>query len=157
MRTPSRREQNHAGLLAAATEAWNTIFQRNAFPAETQKPVDSPPATCDSESRPSCEEPASAPAVPDAKPPSLRQRFIARTREDYAALLLYRRSDGLPTLRMIPIVHRLAGTAGMIGFAAISTIAGRLDDELAEGNTQRDDTLRELLTILEKTISPEAG
>jgi HPt (histidine-containing phosphotransfer) domain-containing protein len=93
--------------------------------------------------------------VPDANLQSLRQRFIARTREDYAVLMRSQQSGDLQTPEMIAIVHRMAGTAGMLGYTAISAVAGRLDDELAEGKTQPYDTLRDLLATLEKTFSTD--
>jgi HPt (histidine-containing phosphotransfer) domain-containing protein len=101
---------------------------------------------------PSNAPPANAP-VP--KLDAIRERFIARTRDDYAILARYRQSPRTPEL--ISVVHRLAGAAGMIGFMEISTTAGRLDDELAEPDTDTNAALEELLIVLEKTILSEQG
>jgi HPt (histidine-containing phosphotransfer) domain-containing protein len=56
---------------------------------------------------------------------SLRRRFLARVVEDLAAL----DAGAEPG----PLVHRLAGTAGTLGFAELSLLASIVDDQLAEG------------------------
>jgi HPt (histidine-containing phosphotransfer) domain-containing protein len=91
--------------------------------------------------------------LPEAGLQGLRLQFIARTRDDYAVLKRHQQSDNLRSPDMIAVVHRMAGTAGMLGYSEISAIAGRLDDELAEGSTRANETLGDLLAALEEAIS----
>jgi HPt (histidine-containing phosphotransfer) domain-containing protein len=84
---------------------------------------------------------------------AIRQRFAKRLREDYAVLAPYRNDRVRPTHELVSVVHRLAGSAAMVGFAEIGEIAGRLDDALAEPGADVSALLNELLALLEKTIS----
>ena len=83
----------------------------------------------------------------------IRQRFGTRLREDYAALAQYRMNPLPPTPELVSIVHRLAGSAAMVGFTEIGEVAGRLDDAAVEPGVDLSPLLRELLSVLEKTIS----
>jgi HPt (histidine-containing phosphotransfer) domain-containing protein len=72
----------------------------------------------------------------------LAQRFVERCRDDLPKLrqiLADAEScvgPGTEDLRLI--VHRMAGSAALFGFAAIGAMAARIDEELATGmNAQR--------------------
>jgi HPt (histidine-containing phosphotransfer) domain-containing protein len=85
---------------------------------------------------------------------ALKERFGKRMRDDYAVLTRYRTFQAPPAEELVSTVHRLAGAAGMLGFTEISSVAGRLDDEFAESDSNAGSTLLELLHILEETLSP---
>jgi HPt (histidine-containing phosphotransfer) domain-containing protein len=84
---------------------------------------------------------------------AMRERFCARVRDDYAILVQHRQGSAEPTPEMKSLIHRLAGSAGMLGFSEISDIAGHLDDAFAEPNTDTSAAFQKLLSILEETIA----
>ena len=77
---------------------------------------------------------------------SLRTRFLDRTREDLAQL----RAGAEPR----PLVHRLAGTAGMLGFAELGRLAAVVDDQLLAGAAEPDDWAALLAAMAEATQTP---
>jgi HPt (histidine-containing phosphotransfer) domain-containing protein len=100
----------------------------------------------------------------DAQPPStnlflntefaaMKERFRDRLRDDHALLVQYRGRLAAPTPELIAIVHRLSGSAGMLGFEKISAVAGPLDDDFAEPGIDRDAAFGQLLLALEEEIS----
>jgi HPt (histidine-containing phosphotransfer) domain-containing protein len=62
---------------------------------------------------------------------SLRERFLDRLRDDLAQL------EGGGEAR--PLVHRTAGTAGMLGFQDLSRLASVVDDQLFDGAPREAD------------------
>lgn len=77
----------------------------------------------------------------------LRAKFLARCGEDAAAL---REVEGDARRR---IVHRIAGAAGMFGFADLGAMAGRIDDAMAAGDDVSDDEMAALAAALEAAAS----
>ncbi|HEY8618315.1 Hpt domain-containing protein [Phenylobacterium sp.] len=74
---------------------------------------------------------------------SLRTRFLDRTREDLAQL----RAGAEPR----PLVHRLAGTAGMLGFADLGRLAAVVDEQLVDGEANPADWAALLASMAEAT------
>jgi len=93
------------------------------------------------------------PTTLEAKLDAMKDRFLGRVRAEYAILSLYRQGSLPATPELIFIVHKLAGSAGMVGYSEISEAAGRLDDELADANADNSARLQELLIAMEKAIS----
>ncbi len=86
---------------------------------------------------------------------AIRQRFIERLRQDYQVLSQYRTQAAGP--EMAALVHRLAGSASMVGFADIGTKAGEIDDAFLDGATDVNGLLLELLAIIERAVSESAS
>jgi HPt (histidine-containing phosphotransfer) domain-containing protein len=84
---------------------------------------------------------------------AIRQRFAERLHQDYAVLAQYRAEPVTPVPDLVSTVHRLAGSAAMVGFLEIGDAAGRLDDAFVEPEADVGALLNELLGLLEKTIS----
>jgi HPt (histidine-containing phosphotransfer) domain-containing protein len=77
----------------------------------------------------------------------LRARFIDRLRDDLEVL-----SSGAPPR---PLVHRMAGTAGMLGFPDLGRLAAVVDDQLAQDQTpDRADWEALLAAMTELTRTP---
>jgi HPt (histidine-containing phosphotransfer) domain-containing protein len=95
------------------------------------------------------------PAKIAAELEAIRLRFISRLREDYDFLTRYRATDGSNSPQLVAIVHRMAGSAGLVGFPEISAVAGRLDDALADPAHDPQQGLDELLAMLKTTISKD--
>jgi HPt (histidine-containing phosphotransfer) domain-containing protein len=107
-------------------------------------------------SRTSDREPVPAgqkPAAISAEFEAIRERFGQRLREDYAVLVRYRNCADPPAPELKAIVHRLAGTAAMVGFAEISAAATGLDDGFFEADANLNARLDNLLVVLERTVS----
>jgi HPt (histidine-containing phosphotransfer) domain-containing protein len=85
----------------------------------------------------------------------MRERFGSRLREDYAVLTQFERGNQPPTQNVMGIVHKMAGTAGMLGYDEISEAAGSLDDAFAEPGADTAARLQKLLLVLETTIAAE--
>ncbi len=60
---------------------------------------------------------------------ALRARFLDRCGEDLARLRAFRETEPAPR-ELRAVIHRLAGTAGVFGYAQVSALALRLDDDL---------------------------
>jgi HPt (histidine-containing phosphotransfer) domain-containing protein len=60
---------------------------------------------------------------------ALRQKFIVRCGEDLARLT----APGTGAEERRRVIHRIAGAAGMFGFSDLGALAGRIDDQAAEG------------------------
>ncbi len=86
----------------------------------------------------------------DAVMAPLRQRFVARAGEDLAKLRAHLAGDALSPESLRALVHRLAGSAGLFGFPAISALAGELDLRLAENGDAA--TLPGLVRALEELL-----
>lgn len=91
---------------------------------------------------------------PDARFEAIRERFVTRVRDDYATLAQYRQSGPSRAQELMAVAHRLAGSAGMVGYTELGVAAGRLDDALVETDADIDAPFRDLLAVLEKTIAP---
>ncbi|HEY1615869.1 MAG TPA: Hpt domain-containing protein [Rhizomicrobium sp.] len=101
--------------------------------------------------------PASSSAA-NAKLEELRRRFDLRLREDYAILSQHRGCQLAPSAELKSIVHRLAGSAGMLGFHEISDVAGRLDDAFETPGSDTATLFLALLDLLERTLNvPRTG
>lgn len=83
----------------------------------------------------------------------IKERFRLRLRDDYAFLIQYKGKPLLQELDVIARVHRLAGSAGMVGYGEISTVAGRLDDAFAESNEDTAAGFEELLQLIAEAIA----
>lgn len=70
----------------------------------------------------------------------LRERFVARSQEDIAAL----RNPDLPRADVQFIAHRIAGMAGLVGLRDFGEAARTLDQRIAQG-LPYDDALATLL------------
>ena len=148
MQSPEKTEGTATGLLAAVGRLWGRSGERVAPESTCPDPVSS-----DRQGAPaSGTGQESLPAGPSLAP--LRQRFLERTREDLAVLEASRGCG--QGSESAAIVHRLAGTAGILGYTHISEVAGRLDDALAEGTTNTAGLLHELLVTLRDTLSAGA-
>ncbi|WP_404477604.1 Hpt domain-containing protein [Novosphingobium sp. BL-52-GroH] len=91
--------------------------------------------------------------APDPFAP-LRARFMNRLAEDRIALSTW---DGSSADTIIPVVHRLAGLAGTLGYSEISTVAKAFEAALLgggsnghEARTMRDSLLERVDICLEK-------
>jgi HPt (histidine-containing phosphotransfer) domain-containing protein len=80
----------------------------------------------------------------------LRAKFAARCIEDLAVL----RSDDTAPEERRRVIHRIAGAAGMFGFAALGALAGRLDDQAAAGEAPDPGDFAALLAALEGVMRP---
>jgi HPt (histidine-containing phosphotransfer) domain-containing protein len=86
----------------------------------------------------------------DATMEALRQRFIARCAADLVQLREHQDGFRLSPEALRTIVHRMAGSAGLFGFAEIGALAGKLDGSLAD--TGDAAMLPELVASLEPLI-----
>lgn len=67
---------------------------------------------------------------------AVRSQFLARCREDVAALQAAMADPaGKGRKTLLITIHQLSGAAGVFGFRAISEMAGELDDALQAGET----------------------
>lgn len=80
----------------------------------------------------------------------LRLRFVARAAEDLLKLRGHQDGAALPRKDLHALVHRLAGSAGIFGFAEISKVAGELDDRLLDGGDA--ETLPKLVAALAAVV-----
>lgn len=95
---------------------------------------------------------AAAPADPVAAGlEPIRLRFLDRLRADYEFLSQFRSAGDIRSPEMIAIVHRMAGSAGLVGFSQVSEVAGRLDNALHDPDSDPRVCLEELLSLLRKT------
>jgi HPt (histidine-containing phosphotransfer) domain-containing protein len=87
---------------------------------------------------------------------AMKERFRDRLRDDRAILAQHTDRLDAPTDELIAIVHRLAGSAGMLGYTKISALAGTLDDDFAEPSIDRRAVFLELLGALqeEESVTP---
>lgn len=77
----------------------------------------------------------------------LKRRFLDRCAYDAARL---RDADNQQSDEIIEIVHRLSGTAGTLGFAALSECAAQLEDAIRDGEpgaTKMEALLKELAKV----------
>lgn len=79
---------------------------------------------------------------------SLRARFVDRLRDDLAEL-----RSGAPAR---PLVHRMAGTAGMLGFVELGRLADVVDAQLAEGDPAEPADWDALLTAMDELTQKPA-
>jgi HPt (histidine-containing phosphotransfer) domain-containing protein len=82
---------------------------------------------------------------------ALRLRFIGRAREDLSQLRAYERHGAMNAEDLRALVHRLAGSAGLFGYPAISVLAGAVEDDLIE--TGAPASLPDLMHALENAIA----
>ena len=85
----------------------------------------------------------------------LRQRFVARCAEDLAWLSAW--TPEAPLEELEHRVHRLAGGAGVFGFAELGEAASRLDQLIASDRRVAPELLRELLERLKQVAGPQAA
>jgi len=94
---------------------------------------------------------APAPAPAQVLPPhlltALQERFIERSRADLALILA---RDAETDLRAV--VHRAAGTAGSLGYGALSEAALALDLKLSEGQLLSDEDWTQFISALRETV-----
>ena len=80
-----------------------------------------------------------------------RRRFVARAAEDAAEIEQFIANPSAATeARAKSVVHKLAGTAGSLGFHDAGQIALAIDASVTAGDHLRADDLRELLSSLQK-------
>jgi HPt (histidine-containing phosphotransfer) domain-containing protein len=75
----------------------------------------------------------------------IRARFVERAREDLDKI---RAGEDVRFL-----AHRMAGTAATLGFAEVGALAGRIDDQMADGAADAAD-LAALIVALETLTRP---
>jgi HPt (histidine-containing phosphotransfer) domain-containing protein len=80
----------------------------------------------------------------------LKQRFIARSRQDLAVIRVER-----DPAKLRPVVHRLSGAAGTFGYHALSRLAGEVDDVLVMGGAPSEAELARLIAEIERTVSAQ--
>lgn len=85
----------------------------------------------------------------------IRSNFAQRLRVDYAFLARYEMKHGQSNPELVAVVHRLAGSAAMVGYSEISAVANDLDDALAEWSPNSSALLGKLLRVLENTFADE--
>jgi HPt (histidine-containing phosphotransfer) domain-containing protein len=90
----------------------------------------------------------------DAKMEPLRQRFVARSRQDLSQLLAHQSDCPLAPVDLRALVHRLAGSAGLFGYPAISALACDVETELLQGGEAA--TLPQLICALGVVASEDA-
>lgn len=94
-------------------------------------------------------------ADPAAALDALRLRFLARAAEDLATLRNQAESGEAALEEVRFLVHRLAGAAGVFGYAGLSDAAARLDaafqDGADPGRPRIDAFIAELAAFVEKT------
>jgi HPt (histidine-containing phosphotransfer) domain-containing protein len=83
----------------------------------------------------------------DEKFELLRQRFLARCRQDLEAI----RAERDPA-RLRLVVHRLSGAAGTFGYPDLSALAGEVDDVLVEGGRPTPEIIAQLVSEIERTV-----
>ncbi len=104
-----------------------------------------------------------ASVAPSAAPPlqraddiydRLREKFIERCRAELRSLYRLLRTPGAGGAKDLEaIVHRLAGTAGTLGFAELGALAADVDRTLAAGDIPNDAALRKLAVTLEALVA----
>ena len=86
----------------------------------------------------------------------LERRFIERCGEDLlaieTALVASAPGEGIG-----PIVHRMAGAAGMFGHEALGDLAAELDDMIAGGEVPPPAKLRELAAALRRALAGDGA
>ena len=98
-------------------------------------------------------EPGPSDAQPGDGLLELRQRFFARSRVDLASMRkLVATPAGLASQELRELVHRMAGTAGTVGYHAASVAALAVDQEMAEGRNPTRDTLDSLLLAVNEML-----
>jgi HPt (histidine-containing phosphotransfer) domain-containing protein len=81
---------------------------------------------------------------------ALKQRFIARCAEDLVQLQAYQDGAQSNAEALRAIVHRMAGSAGIFGFANVSALAATLDSRLTDAGDAT--MLPELVASLEPLV-----
>jgi HPt (histidine-containing phosphotransfer) domain-containing protein len=76
---------------------------------------------------------------------ALRDRFLARTREDLEVL----RRPATDLEATAGVVHRLSGSGGVFGFAEVSRLAAVVDDQIHGGEAPHPQDLAALIDCLE--------
>jgi HPt (histidine-containing phosphotransfer) domain-containing protein len=79
---------------------------------------------------------------------TLRARFLARSKDDLAALQRWSSGGAAPDDDHHRILHRLAGAAGTFGFAAISDHAKAVEDLVVAGRSGDGAALSALIAAL---------
>jgi len=72
----------------------------------------------------------------------LRRRFLARARDDLAAIKAHLAGETLASDELRLLVHRLAGAGGTFGYQDISQSAGEAEDEVLQERDPRPALLR---------------
>jgi PAS domain S-box-containing protein len=99
--------------------------------------------------------PATAPA--DAVMTALRDKFIARCKDDLRAIhTLMSQPAGDAREALHQLVHRLAGTAGTFGYSDLGALAGDLDQVCARGGLPGDTEVQRLAANLEALVREAA-
>lgn len=83
----------------------------------------------------------------------IKERFRLRLRDDYALLVGFKGKPLLQAPDVIARVHRLAGSAGMVGYGEISAVAGRLDEAFAQSSEDTASIFEELLQLIAGAIA----
>ncbi|HEY1837016.1 MAG TPA: Hpt domain-containing protein [Rhizomicrobium sp.] len=91
---------------------------------------------------------------------ALRLRFIARAGDDLLQLRTQAQKGAMTAEDLRALVHRLAGSAGLFGYPAISVLASAVEDDVIE--TGMSASLPDLMLALENVIAkashrPPAG
>jgi HPt (histidine-containing phosphotransfer) domain-containing protein len=81
---------------------------------------------------------------------TLRARFLTRSKDDLAALVRWSTAGAAPDDDHHRILHRLAGAAGTVGFAAISDHAKAVEDLVVEGRNGTGADLDALIATLSR-------
>ena len=82
----------------------------------------------------------------------IRERFLVRVREDLVHLEAHRADAALPREELRMTVHRLAGSAGLFGFHALTEAAADLDEKLAAGAGADSAMLDRLIDELKRVL-----
>lgn len=85
---------------------------------------------------------------------TLRARFLARSKDDLAALRLWSSAGAAPDDDHHRILHRLAGAAGTFGYAAISDYAKAVEDQVVSGRSGDGADLAALIAALTQATRP---
>ena len=85
---------------------------------------------------------------------AIKERFCVRMAEDYAFLAEFQGKPLADFPDVVARIHRLAGSAGMVGFNEISAAARRLDDAFTQSNSDTTaQDFQELLRLMEDATS----
>lgn len=84
---------------------------------------------------------------------ALTAKFMARCATNLVELRAMAAAGDPPEAVLRPLVHRLAGTAGMFGLAEVSAAAAAIDSDLVDGKPAGGDELDALIQALSRALS----
>lgn len=82
---------------------------------------------------------------------ALKRRFLDRCASDLSVLQrVLETPEAVAPGELKDVVHKMSGAAGVFGFARLSDLARRLDDELAQGAPPSAEKVKALIDALSR-------